>query len=231
MPRAMQGRVVVTMGRVSEATSHDRAAEESSLIPAPPSSQPAASSPPPRRRRKWLRRVLLGVLVLFILVGAFVGYETYQIAYMPGTSYAGELPPLTAEELQVRDNVRRHVEHLAGDIGIRHYTLPGNYRRAMQYIVDQFRAAGYEPGRTNPWRIDDTTEVANVIAELRGSTHPDEVLVIGAHYDTVRVSPGANDNASAIAALIEIARLLKALDPPPSRTIRFVAFYNEEHNS
>lgn len=66
----------------------------------------------------------------------------------------------------------------------------------------------------------------NIVAERRGSSTPDEVVILAAHYDTIPDTPGADDNASAIAVLIASARLLNARRH--RRTIRFVAFANEE---
>jgi Zn-dependent M28 family amino/carboxypeptidase len=69
-------------------------------------------------------------------------------------------------------------------------------------------------------------KVRNLIAEIHGGARANEIVVIGAHYDTVFDCPGADDNTSGIAALLELARLLKSSHP--ARTIRFVAFVNEE---
>ena len=66
----------------------------------------------------------------------------------------------------------------------------------------------------------------NIEAELTGTVRADEILVLGAHYDSVEGCPGANDNGSGVAALLEVARALKA--SRQQRTIRFVAFVNEE---
>jgi Zn-dependent M28 family amino/carboxypeptidase len=68
--------------------------------------------------------------------------------------------------------------------------------------------------------------VTNIEVERRGSRRPERVLVIGAHYDSVADSPGANDNASGVAVILELARLNATLAPPV--TVRFVAFVNEE---
>jgi Zn-dependent M28 family amino/carboxypeptidase len=70
----------------------------------------------------------------------------------------------------------------------------------------------------------DRVAAANIDTERSGST--DEILVIGAHYDSVSGCPGANDNASGVAALIELARIVRP--DTGRRTIRFVAFANEE---
>ena len=69
-------------------------------------------------------------------------------------------------------------------------------------------------------------EVANLIHEIRGTTRPDEIVVIGAHYDSVEGTPGADDNASGTAGLLALARRFAKANP--ARTLRFVAFVNEE---
>ena len=66
----------------------------------------------------------------------------------------------------------------------------------------------------------------NLEAEVRGTKHPDEILLIGAHYDSVQGSPGANDNATGVAAMMALARKFRR--EQPERTVRFVAFPNEE---
>jgi Zn-dependent M28 family amino/carboxypeptidase len=68
--------------------------------------------------------------------------------------------------------------------------------------------------------------VRNIVAEKRGGGRAEEILLVGAHYDSVLGSPGANDNGSGVAALLELARLLA--DLPLTRGVRFVAFVNEE---
>jgi len=107
---------------------------------------------------------------------------------------------------------------------------------AMAHAERAFREAGYEPTRhafthapQAPWRrrINDRTEWHNLVAERRGAERPHEVLILGAHIDTVPRSPGADDNASGVAALLEIARVL-AEGPPPAITVRFVVFNLEE---
>ncbi|MCW3016965.1 MAG: Zn-dependent exopeptidase [Solirubrobacterales bacterium] len=67
---------------------------------------------------------------------------------------------------------------------------------------------------------------ANVVGEIRGDTTPGERVVVGAHYDTQRESPGASDNATGLAALLALARGWSAL--PFRRTMTFVAFAAEE---
>jgi len=68
--------------------------------------------------------------------------------------------------------------------------------------------------------------VKNIAVELIGASIPEEIIIVGAHYDSVLGSPGANDNGSGVAAILEIARILRK--EKPSKTIRFLAFANEE---
>jgi Zn-dependent M28 family amino/carboxypeptidase len=69
-------------------------------------------------------------------------------------------------------------------------------------------------------------EVRNVEVEVRGSARASDIVIVGAHYDSVFGAPGANDNGSGVAAVLELARLLK--DAKPARTLRCVLFVNEE---
>ena len=117
-----------------------------------------------------------------------------------------------------------HVEMLAGTIGERNLWSYGALERAAEYISTQLRTSGYTPRRQ-------TFELArlplsNVEALLEGTTHAVESIVVGAHYDTVVGCPGANDNATGVSAVLELARRFSGR--PQSRTIRFVAFVNEE---
>lgn len=98
---------------------------------------------------------------------------------------------------------------------------------AEAYITTELQAYGYTVGREE--LISTGTSIrnsANLVAELTGSSHPDEIFVIGAHFDTVEDSPGADDNAISVAAMLEIARVL-ANEPLP-KTIRFIGFTFEE---
>ncbi len=123
-------------------------------------------------------------------------------------------------------HLRRHVETLAGAIGERNVFRPGALRDAAAYVEDEWRAQGYAPQR-EAFAAGGTT-CANIHATLPGRGRAaDEVLLVGAHYDTVRGSPEADDNASGVAGLLELSRALAA-GPAPARTVRFVAFTNEE---
>lgn len=120
--------------------------------------------------------------------------------------------------------LRAHVEHLASEIGERNVSRPQALRAAADYIEAEWRRQGYQV--VPRWYDLSGTRWANLEVSRPGSIRPTEILLIGAHYDSVMGSPGANDNASGVAALLELSRLFA--DITPALTVRFVAFVNEE---
>jgi hypothetical protein len=146
------------------------------------------------------------------------------LARMPGRSHRGPLPALTAQETQIATRLARHVETLAGAIGERNLWHPGQLKKTAEHIRASFTETG-DVVVAQEFALSGVT-VANLEAERKGQGLAQEIVVVGAHYDTVVGSPGANDNATGVAALLEVARVLK--DTPHRRTLRFVAFVNEE---
>ena len=104
----------------------------------------------------------------------------------------------------------------------RHFLRPRALAAAADYIDAAWHAQGYVPERET-FTVNGVN-CANVVITRPGRL--DELLLIGAHYDTVRGSPGADDNASGVAALLELSRAFTAV--VPAVTMRFVAFTNEE---
>jgi Zn-dependent M28 family amino/carboxypeptidase len=117
-----------------------------------------------------------------------------------------------------------HVEMLAGRIGERNIWQFDRLRQAADYIFDTFAATGYTPSR-QCFEVS-RVPVCNVEATLTGTSRAGEILVIGAHYDSVPQCPGANDNGIGVAAVLDLAR--RFAGTPCARTLRFVAFVNEE---
>ncbi len=161
----------------------------------------------------------LGILAVLLLILIAIGWRA--MLYTPGTSFAGAVTP-GREDLS--SELHRHVVALAEGIGERGTYKPEAYARARDYIVDQFRALGYEP-KLQTFTARDV-ECANIEVTIPGTTKATEIFVIGAHYDTVQDSPGANDNTSGVAGVLALARMFKG--SKPARTIRFVAFAEEE---
>jgi hypothetical protein len=129
---------------------------------------------------------------------------------------------------QTRARLERDVAVLAGEIGERHL-LDVNCRRALrearEYIAAELVAAGHKLERQS--YIVRNAAVENLVVEVPGTDKRGEIIVVGAHYDTADNTPGANDNASRVAALLALARSA-ARGPARRRTVRFVAFCTEE---
>jgi Zn-dependent M28 family amino/carboxypeptidase len=121
-------------------------------------------------------------------------------------------------------NLTRHVDCLAGLIGPRPLAKFASFKAATTYVERELTNAGHKVSRET-YTIGDQ-DVSNIVAEIPGNRKKNEIVILGAHYDTVETTPGADDNASAVAVLIEVARLLRDLSP--ARTIRFVSFACEE---
>jgi len=118
--------------------------------------------------------------------------------------------------------LHKHVEFLSMNIGERHLWKDASLNRAADYIESAFTSYGYPV-----WRQTYSCygkNVSNLLAEKPGTDK--EVVILGAHYDTVPGTPGADDNASAVAGLLELARLNKNI--PSKKTLVFAAFVNEE---
>lgn len=144
---------------------------------------------------------------------------------MPGRSWQGPLPPLSDAQAALAEALRRDVTYLAGELGTRSVWRPNKLQTAAEYIIKEMTAAGLV-ATTYTYEVYGVT-CAIVEAEVRGTTRLEEIVVIGAHYDTVEGTPGADDNASGVAGLLALARLA-AQRGPAMRAVRFVAFPNEE---
>lgn len=138
------------------------------------------------------------------------------------------LSPVTFEDVKmesVKANLISVVKYLSHDIGQRSYLNVKKLNTTANYIEDKFRSYGCNV-KSQPFTYQGNTYY-NIIAEVKGAQGTkDGILVIGAHYDTVSGTPGADDNASGIAGLLELVRLTALR--PLSRTVRFVAFTLEE---
>ena len=139
---------------------------------------------------------------------------------MRGQSFKGIAPPFSAEEESLRKELKGHVAKLAGEIGERNLSRYPELMAAADYIESQF--AGWKV-RRDRYEIEGKS-CANIEAEKPGRAPG--IVLVGAHYDSVFGSPGANDNASGVAALLALAHRLSAV--PNEKTLRLVAFVNEE---
>lgn len=130
----------------------------------------------------------------------------------------------TAGPSPLAERLRAHVLRLAGEIGERNVWRPQALHAAAGYIRDEWQRQGHAVTAQGYTAYEVHSE--NLEITLGGVHRPSQIIIVGAHYDSVRGSPGANDNASGVAALLEIGRMLK--DADLRRTLRLVAFVNEE---
>ncbi|MCU0710479.1 MAG: M28 family peptidase [Pirellula sp.] len=133
-------------------------------------------------------------------------------------------PSQSDNHQSTESHLRLHVDRLAGLIGPRYLEKPKSIIATLGYIEGHWNSMGYEVTRECFDALG--KEATNLIVEKPGTSRSDEIIVVGAHYDTVFSTPGADDNASAVAVMLEVSRLLK--DSVSKRTIRFVAFACEE---
>jgi len=163
-------------------------------------------------------------LVVWALLLAFAGGSIVLMIHMPGRSHRGPLAPLRGEEAALRDRLRRHVTVLAGEIGERNQWRPAALHAASAYLEAAFEQIG-DRVASEAFPVDGQ-QVRNLVVNRPGTGRADEIVVVGGHYDSVLGSPGANDNATGAAAVVEVARLLAGRRH--ARTLRFAAFVNEE---
>lgn len=148
---------------------------------------------------------------------------------MPSASASRIEPVVRASEAagahqNLIGTLRRDVDVLAVQIGPRNLHHYAALTQAAQFCECSFSGMGYVP-RLQQYHARNRA-FTNISAEIEGTARRAEVVLVGAHYDTHKNSPGANDNASAIAALLHLAGTLA--ESKPARTLRFVAFTNEE---
>jgi Zn-dependent M28 family amino/carboxypeptidase len=159
-----------------------------------------------------LKRFLIGISpILLVMTGAL------SCVTQPFVRPAGSV------EIAVDQSaLERHVRMLSVTLHPRSVDNLTNLDRAADYVLEQLRAAGAETA-VQPVEADGK-QFRNLIARFGPRDGP--VLVIGAHYDSCGDTPGADDNASGVAGLLEVARLLAA--HPPSRAVELVAYTLEE---
>ena len=162
-------------------------------------------------------------MLFWLTIAALTAGLLWYMVAMPGAGYEGALKPLTVDEKLLVENLRRHVAAVASR---EHnlYNNPSELEAAARRIESTLRGFGYEVAAQR-FEVD-RKKVRNIEVEVDGGARAGEIVIVGAHYDSVLGAVGANDNASGVAAVLELARLFK--NAKSSRTVRFVAFVNEE---
>jgi hypothetical protein len=164
---------------------------------------------------KWWLIIFVAVpVILFFL---YLVYNKQQRGH-PGV-------PVIADNISlpiIEQRLREHVWALAEEIGERHHENLGSLDKSADYIESTFLQYGLDTHR----QVYGSRDFRNIIADIKGKNRTEEIILVGAHYDTVWLSPGADDNASGVAVMLELAKLLAGHQFV--KTIRFVGFTNEE---
>src|SRR5215510_2707991 len=133
----------------------------------------------------------VAAIVLLLMLGAAYGALHYTTG-VPGKSHSGPLPPLSDEERALGVVLKRHIEAIASrEHNLRRYD---ELKEAARYIEVTLASYGYLVGHQEFFFDDNPVRNIDVVIEPRADIADPEVIVVGAHYDSVVGSPGANDN-------------------------------------
>jgi Zn-dependent M28 family amino/carboxypeptidase len=159
---------------------------------------------------------------IWVGIAVALAWLLWLMVSVPGESHAGEFKPLSDEERLLEAALRRHIVAIASrEHNMEH---PIALEAAAKEIERVLAALGYP---VSAQRFSTPLgEARNIEVEIAGGALAREIVLVGAHYDSMAGSPGANDNGSGVAALLELARLMR--DAKPARTLRLVWFVNEE---
>jgi hypothetical protein len=171
------------------------------------------------------RRLLFDAL----FIAAIIAAAWFFLIRMPGRNIT-RVGALLPNETALRNELKVDVEKLGGEIGERNMIRYAQLKAAADFIEDSFSRARLQP-RRDSYELNGRA-CDNIEAEIPGVSR--EIVLIGAHYDSVFGAPGANDNGSGVAAMLALARRFagkeseRRLPQTPYKTLRFVAFVNEE---
>jgi Zn-dependent M28 family amino/carboxypeptidase len=162
---------------------------------------------------KYILRLIVAGVVIFI----FIKLTTF--GWRPGEKYT----PIKDQDRKVTgEHLKETVMALSDKIGVRNYAEYQHLKQAEEYITNSFQAMGYEV-KEMPYSIAGQT-YKNIYVQIKGNGS-EELVLVGAHYDSC-FNPGADDNASGVAGVLELARMLKEIKP--KHNIILAAFVNEE---
>jgi hypothetical protein len=176
---------------------------------------------PEFQKTKGRHMSFLIVLGLFLVILLGLGYA--WIFAMPGKSFPGAMGTPSETERQEMARLHAHVEKLAGEIGPRNTSHFEALEATYNYLRKELEALGYKV-QEDHFKAD-SREVHNLWVDLTGA-QPEEIVLVGAHYDSCGFTPGADDNASGVAGLLEMARQLRG--HRGRAKLRLVIFVNEE---
>jgi len=173
------------------------------------------------RPPNWKLRIVCAAGIIALGAG-FVA--VWRMTQMPLRSHRGALPPLSLAQSELAGRLSEDVTQLSSTIRERNLQHEGSLQATTDYLRRELTQAGYTVSE-QPYAIQGEA-VSNLEAVLVGNAGNDGAVIVGAHYDSVDGTVGANDNASGVAATLQLARWLQVSHL--RRTVRFVFFVNEE---
>ena len=166
--------------------------------------------------------MIINAILLTLAIAIFIiVFPMIKIAHTP--SEIKDVPH--PDSLSLTHHLYRHVEVLSSEIGSRSLNEVDKIDRARNYIETCLLEGGL-PYVRQDYQYYNKKTYSNIIVTRPGRAEPAETIVIGAHYDTISTTPGADDNASAVAVLLEMCLALK--DYLPDKTLKLVFFTLEE---
>lgn len=135
-----------------------------------------------------------------------------------------KLYPLYPEERILKNSLRFGIEKLSKEIGEHNFLKYQKLEKVANFLETELKETGYKV-KKQKYQIG-KVYYDNIEVEITGAKKPDEIVIIGGHYDTVANSPGANDNTTGAISVVELAKIF--VQEKPDRTLRFVEFVNEE---
>ena len=167
---------------------------------------------------------LIRLSILFAVLLIIALWMWLTMFRMPEKSYKGQLPPLQKEEIILQNLLQQDIQKIAVEIGARNYSQYQNLNATKDFFEATLTQLGYKV-KQQEYKIDKKSYY-NLEVERLGTEKPNEVILIGGHYDSAFSTPGANDNGTGAAATLELARIFAKKST--KRTVRFVEFTNEE---
>ncbi len=170
------------------------------------------------------KTALIRLAIFFAVLLILSAWGWFTMFAMPAQSYRGQFTALKPEEIALQALLKQDIQKIASEIGARNSGQYAKLNATKDFLEEAFTKAGYKP-KSLEYKIQGKSYY-NLEVEKIGTDKPQEIVVVGGHYDTAFTSIGANDNATGAAATLELARIFATKST--KRTIRFVEFTNEE---
>lgn len=162
-------------------------------------------------------------IIIYLSILAILAVCCYAMTYMPGNSYAKDFPDLTKPQIALANKYKEQLENFS--------VKPHNSQNLVElkkvedYLENQLKDNGFKNIFIQKY-LD--MEAKNFEVTIEPKAEVKNTVVIGAHYDSADISPGADDNGSAVVILLELAKRFKEKFDSQHTRIRIVLFANEE---